>query len=140
MLFGLNIHKLLQWSYLVEAPEFNFRYDRQVLFYLIASFLICITLFILSRKKLNYIRPNRILFRSISIFLLLTDLFGVFIFISRIQGLPFFSMRIMFLIWFSLLLGGLIALFLFLVLRYPKILKKYLKNKLRSQYLPKKDL
>ena len=36
MLFGLNIHKLLQWSYLVEAPEFNFRYDRQVLFYLIA--------------------------------------------------------------------------------------------------------
>ena len=137
MLFGIDFHKLFSWNYLTIIPPLQFEYDRVVLFYLIATTLISIALFFLSRKKLNYIRPNRILFRSISLFLFLTDLYGVLIFVSRIQGLPFFSMRLMFLVWYVILGGGLIVLCLFLIFRYPKILRAYFKERLRQQYLPK---
>ena len=135
----MDIHELLNWNYLTSSIFEGFQYERQMAFVLIAFFLLSIMFFVLARKKVTVVRPNRKLFAKIATFLFLSDLYGGLLFFSRLQTLPFLSMRIVLLTWVFLLIMGFIWIGIYVALTYRQDLKAYFKEELKKQYLPRKN-
>lgn len=133
-----NIHEFFTWPYLTETVPVTLSYTNIVEFILIVCLILAATLLILAREKITETRPNRKLYRSIALYLILSDIYGFIVFFSRVQSLPFFSMRLLFFLWFVIMAVGLIWLIIHLILRHRKVLKNYHKEQLRLQYIPKR--
>ena len=135
----IDIGELFNWTYLTTTPGYSFKYDKEVIFILIAALLLSVTFLILSRKKITEIYINRRIFKYSGWLLLLTDLYGGFVYFSRSQFLPLFSLRIMMLLWVLILIVGILLLSIYMIFRYRVDMQEYFKEMERRKYLPKRN-
>lgn len=135
----IDIRELFNWTYLTTTPGYTFKYDKEVIFVLIASLLLSFTFLILSRKKITEIHINRKIFKYLGWFLFFTDLYGALVYFSRSQFLPLFSLRIMMLLWVLIFIIGVILLAIYMVFKYRIDMQEYFKEMERRKYLPKRN-
>ncbi len=135
----IDLHKVFDWNYLTVDTTSQFKYDKVILFIIIACALSLIPLFFLSRKKITKVRPTRMVFRYLLTTIFLIDLYGFLVYFSRIQLLPLFSLRIMLLIWVILNLLAILFFTYYLIFRYRNNVKKYFKLQEKQKYFPKRN-